>query len=684
LEAKRQRRRDGRETGRRRTVITEAEFLARRESVSRTMVVRQWGERTQVAVLEDDVLVEHYVSRETQASMIGNVYLGRVQNVLPSMEAAFVDIGRGRNAVLYAGEVNWGSTVGDARRIETALNSGDQVMVQVIKDPIGHKGARLTSQISLPGRYLVLVPAGGAAGISRKLPQAERQRIKRILRKAVPDNLAVIVRTAAEGASEEELSADIARLTERWTAIQAKAANSQAPCLLKGEPDVAIRVVRDVFNDDFKRLIVSGENAWSQLKSYVGEVAPDLMARMELWTGQGDIFAAHRIDEQIAKAMDRKVWLPSGGSLVIDRTEAMTVVDVNTGRFTGTGGTLEETVTKNNLEAAEEIVRQLRLRDIGGIIVIDFIDMVLGANRDLVLRRLVECLGRDRTRHQVAEVTSLGLVQMTRKRVGQGLLESFSNSCEACGGRGLIMRFDTPEDSAQSRKAGKKARRAKGDLGAAKRSKIEVPVLPESSQETKDTMANIAAAATVKQRRSVSAPAGPPPSANQNAAADPPIVELPALVEPAPPVESTPTASLDSQAARPAKSGRSRRSTKSAVMVAALVAPTASQLAEPVAPTQPAAPVEAAAAPEPVAPPTQQSAKQAAKQLAKQQAKQAAKQSAKSAKAAKPPAQPVAEPAEAPADSQAASLPDTPTTPVRRTRSTTRKTASVKKAQPSA
>ncbi|GAA1144597.1 hypothetical protein GCM10009583_13210 [Ornithinicoccus hortensis] len=450
LEAKRQRRREGREAGRRRTIITEAEFLARRESVERVMVVRGLEDRTQIGVLEDGVLVEHYVSRETQTTMVGNVYLGRVQNVLPSMEAAFVDIGKGRNAVLYAGEVNWdaaGLDSGEPKRIENALKSGESVLVQVTKDPIGHKGARLTSQVSLPGRYLVYVPGNSMTGISRKLPDTERARLKQILKEVVPQGAGVIVRTAAEGASEEELRADVERLTSMWERIQAKEKTGNAPVLLHGEPDMTVRVIRDVFNEDFTKLVVSGEQAWTEVSDYIADVAPDLADRLEKWDGEGDIFTAHRVHEALAKAMDRKVWLPSGGSLVIDRTEAMTVVDVNTGKFVGSGGNLEETVTKNNIEAAEEIVRQLRLRDIGGIIVIDFIDMVLESNRDLVVRRLLECLGRDRTKHQVAEVTSLGLVQMTRKRVGAGLIEVFSETCTHCAGRGIVVHPEPIEKS---------------------------------------------------------------------------------------------------------------------------------------------------------------------------------------------------------------------------------------------
>ena len=443
LEAKRVRRRESRSLGRRRHIVTEAEFLARRESVDRQMLVRQKDGRIQIGVLEDGVLAEHFVSKTQQDSLIGNVYLGKVQNVLPSMEAAFVDIGRGRNAVLYAGEVNWDVTGldGAPRKIENALKPGDSVLVQVTKDPIGHKGARLTSQVSLPGRFLVYVPGGSMTGISRKLPDTERARLKKILKDKLPEGAGVIVRTAAEGASEEELTHDINRLRAQWEEIQEKANSRKvlAPELLYQEPDLMIKTVRDVFNEDFTAMIVQGENAWDSIEAYVTYVAPDLVSRLQQWDGEDDLFDHYRINEQLAKALDRKVYLPSGGSLVIDRTEAMTVVDVNTGKFTGSGGNLEETVTKNNLEAAEEIVRQLRLRDIGGIIVIDFIDMVLESNRDLVLRRLIECLGRDRTKHQVAEVTSLGLVQMTRKRLGTGLLEVFSEPCEQCAGRGLIV-----------------------------------------------------------------------------------------------------------------------------------------------------------------------------------------------------------------------------------------------------
>ena len=429
------------------TIITDGEFLARRENVDREMLVRQIADRTQIAVIEDGVMVEHYVNRNSNQSYVGNVYLGRVQNVLPSMEAAFVDIGKGRNAVLYAGEVNWdaaGISESAPRKIETVLKSGQPVLVQVTKDPIGQKGARLTSQISLPGRYVVYVPGGGMSGISKRLPEEERTRLKAILKNLIPEEAGVIVRTAAEGVSEEDLTNDVARLKAQWDDIYAKSQNSNfhPPAALYEEPDLAVRVIRDIFNEDFRKLTVQGSTAWDEVTNYLGFIAPELTQKIEKYTGTGDLFADFRVEEQLAKAFDRKVYLPSGGSLVIDRTEAMVVIDVNTGKFIGKGGNLEETVTKNNLEAAEEIARQLRLRDLGGIVVIDFIDMILESNREAVLRRLVECLGRDRTKHQVAEVTSLGLVQMTRKRVGQGLIEAFSTTCDSCSGRGIHIHME--------------------------------------------------------------------------------------------------------------------------------------------------------------------------------------------------------------------------------------------------
>jgi len=453
MEAKRQRRREGREAGRRRTpVLSEAEFLTRRESVTRKMIIRQRDDLAQIAVLEDDILVEHYVDRASHGSLIGNVYLGRVQNVLPSMEAAFVDIGRGRNGVIYAGEVDWDyfGAEGQNRKVEKVLKPGQTILVQVSKDPVGAKGARLTNHVSIPGRYIVYAPGGHLSGISRKLPEIERRRLKEILSDLVGESASVIVRTAAEGASEEALVRDVNRLKAQWEDIERKVATGNAPQLLYAEPDLTVRIVRDLFTEDFSELIISGNgrmtDAYDAVEAYVSHVAPHLKDRLRRWDGDHDLFAEYRLDEQIAKGLERKVFLPSGGSLVIDRTEAMTVIDVNTGKFTGTGGNLEATVTSNNLEAAEEIVRQLRLRDIGGIIVIDFIDMVLPGNRELLLRRLVECLGRDRTRHQVAEITSLGLVQMTRKRIGTGLLESFSTECPQCHGRGYEV-HDMPVES---------------------------------------------------------------------------------------------------------------------------------------------------------------------------------------------------------------------------------------------
>ncbi|TRY20283.1 Rne/Rng family ribonuclease [Tessaracoccus rhinocerotis] len=478
MEAKRQRRKENRAAGRRRApILSEAEFLARREAVDRKLVIRQGDEYTQLAVVEDGILVEHYVDRASATSLIGNVYLGRVQNVLPSMEAAFIDIGRGRNAVIYAGEVDWASfgVSAENRKVEKVFKSGQSVLVQVTKDPVGAKGARLTGHISLPGRYIVYSPGGHLSGISRKLPDAERSRLREILGELISDDESVIVRTAAEGASSEELVRDVNRLKAQWEIIEKKVKQGKAPQALYSEPDLTLRIVRDLFTEDFGKLIVQGnggpEDQYDAIESYVSHVAPHLAERLEKYTPSDDgkdVFTEFRIDEQIAKALDRKVYLPSGGSLVIDRTEAMTVIDVNTGRFTGSGGNLEATVTSNNLEAAEEIVRQLRLRDLGGIIVIDFIDMVLPSNRDLLLRRLVECLGRDRTRHQVAEVTSLGLVQLTRKRIGTGLAEAFTEECEHCHGSGYV-RFDEPVDSQEQADGGDRGGRGRGGRSGRRR-----------------------------------------------------------------------------------------------------------------------------------------------------------------------------------------------------------------------
>jgi ribonuclease E len=421
------------------------------------MVVREKDARVQIGVLEDGLLVEHYVAESQGGSLIGNVYLGKVQNVLPSMEAAFVDIGRGRNAVLYSGEVDWDAaeTGNQPRRIELALKSGDQVLVQVTKDPVGQKGARLTSQISLPGRFLVYVPGGNMSGISRKLPEGERQRLKQILKHALPEDAGVIVRTAAEGATEDQLTLDVERLKMQWENINSEVAKGKAPTLLHSEPDLLVKIIRDVFNEDFTELVVSGEESLETIRQYLESVAPELIERLVQFTASEDVFDSYRLGDQIIKALDRKVFLPSGGSLVIDRTEAMTVVDVNTGKFIGSGGNLEETVTKNNLEAAEELVRQLRLRDIGGIVVVDFIDMIQESNQEMVRRRLLECLSRDRTKNQVGEITSLGLVQMTRKKIGLGLLETFSEPCDCCAGRGVVVhdepRFRMPEVSENKR-----------------------------------------------------------------------------------------------------------------------------------------------------------------------------------------------------------------------------------------
>jgi ribonuclease E len=552
LEAKKQRRRDGRDAGRRRSVITESEFLARREAVDRSMVVRSKDGKIQIGVLEDKILVEHYVAKSSEASLIGNVYLGKIQNVLPSMEAAFVDIGRGRNAVLYSGEVDWelAETGNQPKRIELALKSGDTVLVQVTKDPVGQKGARLTSQVSLPGRYLVYVPNGSMNGISRKLPDSERTRLKKILKEVLPEDAGVIVRTAAEGATEEQLTLDVERLQKQWDEIQKKVKKSQAPLLLHSEPDLLIKIIRDVFNEDFQKLIISGEDALETINGYLAAVAPDLLERVEKYEGSKDVFDEYRIGEQIAKALDRKVFLPSGGSLVIDRTEAMTVVDVNTGKFVGSGGNLEETVTKNNLESAEEIVRQLRLRDIGGIIVVDFIDMVLESNRDLVLRRLMECLSRDRTKHQVAEVTSLGLVQMTRKKLGLGLLETFSEACEACAGRGIVihhephMRAKASNDSFGQNDRPKSEKNNNSKRNRGQKQEVAKVVTPERAEQINNVVAQIAASTVAAHEAAgeeslIQLPKSAPESANSHEPQDGLLnAVLGALPEPTAPGES--------------------------------------------------------------------------------------------------------------------------------------------------
>jgi ribonuclease E len=408
------------------------------------MVITEHGDRDQIAVLEEGVLVQHYVTRTGATSMVGNVFLGRVQNVLPGMEAAFIDIGRGRNGVLYAGEVNYSpeDLEGPAPRIEHVLKSGQSVLVQVTKDPMGGKGARLTAQVSMPGRYLVLAPDQAVSGISRRLPDEERKRLKSILKKIRPERHGVIVRTAAEGASEEALTTDLERLVREWERIQKNAKKAKAPAVLYEEPELTVRVFRDLFNDEeFKGLVTDSQRVYDKIMGYVNEIAPDLAPKVSLHSGKLPAFEEHRIVEQIHKALDRKVWLPSGGYLIIERTEAMTIVDVNTGKAVGKTN-LEETVVNTNLEAAAEVGRQLRLRDIGGIIVIDFIDMLLEKNKTQVEDTMRDALAVDKTRSQVFEIGPLGLLQVTRKRVSGGLVESFSETCPTCEGRGILVNYD--------------------------------------------------------------------------------------------------------------------------------------------------------------------------------------------------------------------------------------------------
>jgi len=412
---------------------------------NKLMVITERGDRDQIAVLEEDVLVQHYVTRQGATSMVGNVYLGRVQNVLPGMEAAFVDIGRGRNGVLYAGEVNYRpeDLEGPAPRIENVLKPGQAVMVQITKDPMGGKGARLTAQISLPGRYLVLAPDQDLSGISRRLPDEERKRLKTILRKVQPAGHGVIVRTAAEGSAEEAFVHDMKRLIGLWDDIQKQAKKVSAPAMLYEEPELTLRVFRDLFTDEeFKGLVTDSPRVHEQVLAYVRDIAPDLEPKVKLHRGKLPAFEEHRIEEQIHKTLDRKVWLPSGGYLIIERTEAMTIVDVNTGKSVGKTN-LEETVMNTNLEAAKEVARQLRLRDIGGIIVVDFIDMLLDKNKGKVEDTMKEAMAHDKTRSQVFEIGPLGLMQVTRKRVSSGLVESFSETCPTCEGRGILINYES-------------------------------------------------------------------------------------------------------------------------------------------------------------------------------------------------------------------------------------------------
>jgi ribonuclease E len=434
------RQRQGRSTVRRRR---EAMPVVPRVT-DKLMVITEHGERDQIAVLEERELVQHYVTRIGARSMVGNVYLGRVQNVLPGMEAAFVDVGRGRNAVLYAGEVNWSpeDLEGAPPRIEHVLKNGQSVLVQVTKDPIGGKGARLTAQISLPGRFLVLAPNSDVSGISRRLPDAERRRLKAIFKDIKPSEHGLIVRTAAEGASKEALTADLERLLEEWKQIEKRSKKAKAPAVLYEEPELTVRVVRDLFTDEeYRELVTDSPRVFGLVTDYLREIAPDVLSKVRLHEGPLPAFEEFHIVEQIHKGLDRKVWLPSGGYLVIDRTEAMTVIDVNTGRSVGKSN-LEETVVNTNVEAASEVARQLRLRDIGGMIVIDFIDMLLEQNKKKVIDQMKESLAQDKSRSQVFDISPLGLLEVTRKRVSGGLLEAFSETCPTCEGRGVLITYD--------------------------------------------------------------------------------------------------------------------------------------------------------------------------------------------------------------------------------------------------
>ncbi|MDR3128165.1 MAG: Rne/Rng family ribonuclease [Bifidobacteriaceae bacterium] len=425
-------------------ILQNAQFLAKRENVNRKMVVKEENNITQIAILEDDILVENFVSSDSENYISGSVFYGKVQNVLPSMEAAFVDIGASKNGVLYAGEVNYDIADIQAAEVETidkALKVGDEILVQVTKEPFGKKGARLTSEITLSGHFLVLAPSRKILGISRKLSDKEKMRIKKIIRDILPKDMGVIIRTVAEGASYDDFKNDLDNLLVQWKEIKQKQTIAKAPIQIHSEPNLEIRIIRDYFNSSFSEIIISGsDKIYNDIYKYVSVTSPDLKNRVSKASKGVDIFKSMRIGEQLSKALARIVHLPSGGSLVIDKTEAMTVIDVNTSKFTGIKGqTLEETVTANNLEAAQEIVNQMRIRDLGGIIVVDFIDMILEENRNLVLKRLVECLSRDRTVHQVTEITSLGLVQITRKRVGRSLLDVFSEVCQNCHGDGYII-----------------------------------------------------------------------------------------------------------------------------------------------------------------------------------------------------------------------------------------------------
>ena len=411
------------------------------ETARKQMLVRVLPHQTQIVVMEGPVLVEHYVRRSDKESLVGNMYVGLVKNVLPGMEAAFIDFGAVKNGVLYSSDVSYDRAARGRNRprIEEAMKEGDHVLVQVVKDAMGAKGARLTNEVTMPGRHLVLVPNSDMQGISRRLPEDERTRLREIIEEEKPSDFGVIVRTAASTASREEIVSDIKRLVQRWDSIKDGLEGGDAPRMIYEEPSLLIRVIREHFTPDFRRLMLDDDDANDAVVAYLKETAPDLVDRVHRYQEDDlGLFERFHVEDQLRKALDRRVWLPSGGHLVIDRTEALTVIDVNTGKFVGKSN-LEDTVLQNNLEAAEEIGRQLRLRDIGGIIVIDFIDMEIEKNRQAVLRRLRETLAKDKTRTQVFDVSDLGLVEMTRKNVSKGLLESFSDVCPTCNGRGVVL-----------------------------------------------------------------------------------------------------------------------------------------------------------------------------------------------------------------------------------------------------
>ncbi|MGB6059611.1 MAG: Rne/Rng family ribonuclease [Microthrixaceae bacterium] len=414
------------------------------------MNVHVSDDATQISILEGRALLEHYVSRPSDdvAQIHGNIYVGKVENVLPGMEAAFIDISTPKNAVLYRGDVQYDledvDESGEPPRIEDVLKAKQLILCQVTKNPIAHKGARLTQEVSLPGRFVVLVPNSKTYGISKRLADDERKRLRKLLDRIKPEQHGVIVRTAASGVTTEEIERDVARLIKQWDRIEALAAKQNRPSLLYREPELAVRFIREEFNSDYRAVMIDDYDLFVDIKEYVEAVAPALADRVQFYDRTAEplpLFEKFHISEQLTKALDRKVWLPSGGSLIIEATEALTVIDVNTGRNVGSSN-LEETVFRNNLEAAEEIAHQLRLRDIGGIIVIDFIDMEIKDNRDQVVRKFRDCLSRDKTRTQVFNISELGLVEMTRKRIGEGLLESIAVKCEVCDGRGRIIPQD--------------------------------------------------------------------------------------------------------------------------------------------------------------------------------------------------------------------------------------------------